>query len=199
MAAPDRVGHQRANSINKSLGSPRSAQVTINAFKRLPDPSASTGSSNLGQLYNLGHARNHSYSSQSPIPSLTLIKPGRRRSTSLRNQSSSSATFAPKFITAQGSGSDSLQLHSIEGENDFSGKRYVWLKDGQGGFLQGWVVEERDNGRILVQSSDGQVHISSCGSALNTDYRHCSNSMWLSRISTEPTPPNSTRRTTWPI
>ncbi|KJZ74843.1 hypothetical protein HIM_05752 [Hirsutella minnesotensis 3608] len=46
-------------------------------------------------------------------------------------------------------------VEGIEGENDFSGKRYVWLKDPQNAFVKGWVVEELDDDRILVQSSDG--------------------------------------------
>lgn len=48
-------------------------------------------------------------------------------------------------------------VKSIEGENDFSGKRYVWLKDQQSAFVKGWVVEEMDGNKLLVQCDDGTV------------------------------------------
>lgn len=48
-------------------------------------------------------------------------------------------------------------VNGIEGENDFSGKRYVWLKDPQQAFVKGWVVEELGSNRILVQCDDGSV------------------------------------------
>jgi myosin protein heavy chain len=48
-------------------------------------------------------------------------------------------------------------VKGIEGENDFSGKRYVWLKDPQSAFIKGWVVEELGNNQILVQCDDGSV------------------------------------------
>jgi myosin heavy chain 9/10/11/14 len=48
-------------------------------------------------------------------------------------------------------------VKGIEGENDFSGKRYVWLKDPQTAFVKGWIVEELDSNQILVQCDDGSV------------------------------------------
>lgn len=48
-------------------------------------------------------------------------------------------------------------VKSIEGENDFSGKRYVWLKDPEEAFVKGWVIEERTGGNLLVQTDDGSV------------------------------------------
>jgi hypothetical protein len=48
-------------------------------------------------------------------------------------------------------------VKAMEGENDFSGKRYVWLKDPQTAFVKGWVVEELENNMILVQCDDGSV------------------------------------------
>lgn len=48
-------------------------------------------------------------------------------------------------------------VKGIEGENDFSGKRYVWLKDAEEAFVKGWVVEERAGGNLLVQVDDGSV------------------------------------------
>ena len=50
-------------------------------------------------------------------------------------------------------------VKGIEGENDFSGKRYVWLKDPQQAFVKGWVVEELGGNRMLVQADDGAVSV----------------------------------------
>ena len=50
-------------------------------------------------------------------------------------------------------------VKGIEGENDFSGKRYVWLKDPQSAFVKGWVVQELGGNRILVQCDDGSVSV----------------------------------------
>ncbi|KAL2158334.1 hypothetical protein VTH06DRAFT_4382 [Thermothelomyces fergusii] len=46
-------------------------------------------------------------------------------------------------------------VKGIEGENDFSGKKYVWLKDQKTAFVKGWVVEELEGNRLLVQCDDG--------------------------------------------
>ncbi|KAM0333491.1 hypothetical protein ACHAQA_002154 [Verticillium albo-atrum] len=68
-----------------------------------------------------------------------------------------SNTFAPSFIKTEemqrGAGTD--EVKGIEGENDFSGKRYVWLKDPQTAFVKGWVVEELGKNTLLVQCDDG--------------------------------------------
>jgi myosin protein heavy chain len=45
----------------------------------------------------------------------------------------------------------------LEGDNDFSGKRYVWLKDAEKAFIRGEVLEERQDGNLLVQCDDGSV------------------------------------------
>lgn len=52
-------------------------------------------------------------------------------------------------------GNDTVK--GIEGENDFSGKRYVWLKDPESAFVKGWVVEELEGNKLLVQCDDGTV------------------------------------------
>jgi myosin protein heavy chain len=49
------------------------------------------------------------------------------------------------------------QVRAIEGENDFSGKRYVWLKDATTAFVKGWVVDELENDKLLVECDDGTV------------------------------------------
>jgi myosin protein heavy chain len=65
-------------------------------------------------------------------------------------------TFAPQFIKpdqeASGSKND---ITGIEGENDFSGKRYVWIKDPEQAFIKAWIIEEKEDGLLLVQCDDG--------------------------------------------
>ena len=80
---------------------------------------------------------------------------GRQRSNSNRTATTSSATFAPQFIKTEDLRKGSDQIKGIEGENDFSGKRYVWLKNEDKAFVKGWVVEELDGGHLLVQCDDG--------------------------------------------
>jgi Myosin N-terminal SH3-like domain len=49
------------------------------------------------------------------------------------------------------------KVGQIEGENDFSGKRYVWVKDPDVAFVKGFVVEEHEEGMVTVQCDDGSV------------------------------------------
>lgn len=83
------------------------------------------------------------------------MQPTRPRANSNRTIQQSSNTFAPKFIKTEESQRAGDQVGGIEGENDFSGKRYVWLRDSQSAFIKGWIVEELVGGRLLVQCDDG--------------------------------------------
>jgi myosin protein heavy chain len=49
------------------------------------------------------------------------------------------------------------QIRGLEGDNDFSGKRYVWLKDPEKAFVRALVVEETGDGTLLLQCDDGAV------------------------------------------
>lgn len=116
-----------------------------------PSPGRSSPSQN--------HNRNQSFSNLSAVvlpPSNSAVSlPG--RGSGPRNATHASNTFAPSFIKAEEMRGRSEVVESIEGENDFSGKRYVWLKDPHAAFVRGWVVEELDNNQILVQCDDGSV------------------------------------------
>ena len=103
-----------------------------------------------------GHSRNQSFS---PLggSSIAPIQHTKHRSNSNRTNQQSSNTFAPRFIKAEELPRDGGKIGGIEGENDFSGKRYVWLRDTQMAFVKGWVVEELDGGQLLVQCDDGSV------------------------------------------
>lgn len=81
----------------------------------------------------------------------------RQRSGSLRQNIHSSGTFAPQFIKSEELQRGASSIHNLEGDNDFSGKRYVWLKDDEKAFVRGEVIEERSDGNLLVQCDDGSV------------------------------------------
>lgn len=122
-------------------------------------PKSSTFNSPTGAPSFNGPNRNHSFS---PLSGSNLIpvQDTRSRSNSNRNGNQTSNTFAPSFIKAAELQEDSNRVGGIEGENDFSGKRYVWLRDPQLAFIKGWVIEELGDGRLLVQCEDGSVRLS---------------------------------------
>ncbi|KAL8907312.1 MAG: hypothetical protein Q9207_001489 [Kuettlingeria erythrocarpa] len=102
------------------------------------------------------HTRTQSFS---PVGEFHLAPTAtaRQRAGSVRNHShnQSSSTFAPPFIKSEDSQRPVEGHEGIEGENDFSGKRYVWLRDSTVAFVKGWVVEDLTDGRLLVQCDDG--------------------------------------------
>lgn len=147
-----------------------SAQVRNNPFMR-NDASPSSGPNGHGRpksavfssppsFANLStppsHGRNQS---QSAIP--TGLAPtgtvARHHREGSKGNTPTSNTFAPSFIKTEDMKRGIEPVEGIEGENDFSGKRYVWLKDPETAFVKGWVVEELGGGRILVQCDDGSV------------------------------------------
>ncbi|MCJ1473993.1 hypothetical protein MMC13_002649 [Lambiella insularis] len=102
----------------------------------------------------LGHSRNQSFT---PLSGSNLAPPrtARQRSGSIKSYSQNSNTFAPKFIKTEEIQQAAESINGIEGENDFSGKRYVWVKDPLVAFVKGWVVDDLDLGRLLIQCDDG--------------------------------------------
>ena len=96
-----------------------------------------------------------------------LVSPNNAASRYRSNSKSaipSSNTFAPSFIRTDEMRRGPEIVKGIEGENDFSGKRYVWLKDPQAAFVKGWVVEDLGSNQILVQCDDGSVYTHSLDS-----------------------------------
>jgi myosin protein heavy chain len=104
-----------------------------------------------------GHNRNQSFS---PTGSVTSI-PSHIRGQSAHARTSSSTTFAPQFIKTEDLRKGPERVNGIEGENDFSGKRYVWLRDPDRAFVKGWIVEDLPDDRILVHCDDGSQRQSS--------------------------------------
>ncbi|RDW66741.1 hypothetical protein BP5796_09490 [Coleophoma crateriformis] len=140
------------------------SQKRNNPFARTTSPSPSTGSVN-GRPKSLvmsspfvvsqsppTHSRNNSFASLTSIVSPSNSTTRHRADS---RTAPSSNTFAPSFIKTEEIRHGPELVRGIEGENDFSGKRYVWLKDSQTAFVKGWVVEELGNNQILVQCDDG--------------------------------------------
>lgn len=75
----------------------------------------------------------------------------------MKHNGEASGTFAPQFIKSEELRRGADDIKGREGDNDFSGKRYVWLKDPEKAFIRAEVIEERDNGELLVQCEDGSV------------------------------------------
>jgi len=145
---------------------------------------------------NTGHSRTQSFS---PLGS-TLVpsRATRQRSSSNRSSMSASNTFAPQFIKIEELQRGKNEIRQIEGENDFSGKRYVWLRDPEVAFVRGWVVEDHDDGQLLVQCDDGSVRLFyerlDCKA---NPLLFCSNERWMPMALTRSIPRNLTRQMIW--
>lgn len=119
-----------------------------------PQPAIITSHSGQGALS--AHNRNQSFSPPSGS-SFAPFQLAMQRTNSTKTIHPSTNTFAPKFIKTEESQRIGDKIGGIEGENDFSGRRYVWLRDPQSAFVRGWVVEELRGGRLLVQCDDESV------------------------------------------
>ncbi|KAK5991073.1 Myosin type-2 heavy chain 1 [Cladobotryum mycophilum] len=168
-------GQGRSNPFMRSsrpgqaqpVGRPRSALFSSPSSSSSPQPNTGTNTStNTSTATNgdtktnvpspLAHVRPRSSSSFGPgvaAISSAFQRTGRSES---RNATPTSSTFAPSFIRdEEDMRPENDTVKGIEGENDFSGKRYVWLKDPQDAFVKAWVVEEMADNKILVQTETG--------------------------------------------
>ncbi|KAJ5397554.1 Myosin tail [Penicillium cosmopolitanum] len=136
---------KRANPFGRS--SPSSAPHS----QQRPKSAIITPSNGLESAK--GHLRNSSVSQLSPARSPASTT--RERSNSGRNNASS-GTFAPSFIKSEEMRRSADQIRGLEGDNDFSGNKYVWLRDPEKAFVRGLVLEELEGGKLLVQSDDGE-------------------------------------------
>lgn len=152
-----------------------SAQRRSNPFARTGSPSPASPAP-----LNNGRPKSTVFTSPAPTPVVStptshgrsqsnnsfgtaLVAPGsaiRHNKNDSRNGTPTSSTFAPSFIKSEEMRREQGAVKGIEGENDFSGKRYVWVRDSQHAFIKGWVVEDIGNNRILVQTDDGTVSLS---------------------------------------
>ncbi|KAJ5381657.1 Myosin type-2 heavy chain 2 [Penicillium cataractarum] len=136
---------KRANPFGRSSPSP-----APHSQKR---PKSAIISPSNGLELARGHLRNASVSQLTPSRSSTSIT--RQRSNSARKDASS-GTFAPSFIKSEELRRGADQIRGLEGDNDFSGNKYVWLRDTEKAFVRGLVLEELEGGRLLVQTDDGE-------------------------------------------
>ena len=67
---------------------------------------------------------------------------------------SSTGTFTQRFINTLVNVKDTRSTDSARDLAEFSGKRWVWLKDDQQAFVKGWVTEE--NGSTLHVRCDNE-------------------------------------------
>ncbi|KAG5949621.1 hypothetical protein E4U53_005814 [Claviceps sorghi] len=144
--SPQRRGNPfvRTGSASPSPAPPHSSRPK-SALYPSPVPAASTPTS-VGRPQSV-----NSFEAALPAPGSAL----RHYRNDSRNGTPTSSTFAPSFIKSDEMKRELNVVKSIEGENDFSGKRYVWLQDPQNAFVKGWVVEDLGRNRILVQTDDG--------------------------------------------
>ena len=95
---------------------------------------------------------------RAPSPDVSApVVPRRHSRETSKHGSLTSGTFSPAFIQSEDMRRSPDAVSGIEGENDFSGKRYVWLKDPQLAFVKGWIIENLEGNRIRVQCEDGKV------------------------------------------
>ncbi|EGX95143.1 myosin-11 (Myosin heavy chain) [Cordyceps militaris CM01] len=143
MSFSNNVPTQRRNPFSRT-DSPAPVQATNGRPKSaLFSPQAPTSPS---------HKRSHSGNPLGVVLTPPAMKNGRRDS---RSGTPTSGTFAPAFIKTEEMMRGYDTVKGIEGENDFSGKRYVWLKDPVEAFVKGWVVQEKPDGNLVVQVDDG--------------------------------------------
>ncbi|KAL8973490.1 MAG: hypothetical protein Q9197_002264 [Variospora fuerteventurae] len=149
MTATAHGARVRNNPFVRDTSSPSPAPTKVRPKSEMGTPPQATSSPS-------SHARTQSFS---PLGSIQLgpADTARSRAGSVRTHSHnlSTSTFAPQFIKLEKSQRATQESKGIEGENDFSGKRYVWLRDPSVAFVKGWVVEELGGGRLLVQCDDG--------------------------------------------
>ncbi|KAA8647122.1 hypothetical protein EYZ11_008072 [Aspergillus tanneri] len=142
---------KRANPFGRASPSPSPSSASQTKTSR-PKSVIVTSPSKFEEAK--GHFRNSSSISQlSPTP---LGRQSRhQRSNSLRSNAPT-GTFAPEFIKSEELRRGADQIRGLEGDNDFSGNKYVWLRDPEKAFIRGLVLGEGDNGRLLVQCDDGE-------------------------------------------
>ncbi|TDZ21323.1 Myosin type-2 heavy chain 1 [Colletotrichum orbiculare MAFF 240422] len=141
------MAQQRNNPFARTSPGPASGRPKSAVFSS-PSPLSAVSTP-------VAHVRAQSQASVAPAAPAILPTSGHFRHSRSDSRNSGSGTFAPSFIKTEEMRRGSDTVRGIEGENDFSGKRYVWIKDPQVAFVRGWVVEELESNRLLVQCDDG--------------------------------------------
>ena len=137
--------HSQSPSTSPMVSSPRPRSSVLTSPHASPSP--------------ITHNRNQSFSAFG-ASGLSPANTVRERSNSSRSGNAACSTFAPQFIKDTELRREDERISRIEGENDFSGRRYVWLQDSKSAFVKGWVVNEVADSRMVVQCEDGSVRYS---------------------------------------
>lgn len=150
-STPFNNGHSARNHSYSRHNSPTPVNQDMSASVAMPlSPSSQQKHARFATPGSISNSRGQS---QSPASNFSPI-PTHIRGNSIQRTSSSS-TFAPQFVKSEEFRRSEERVSSIEGENDFSGKRYVWVKDAEKAFMRGWIVEELSPERVLVQFDSG--------------------------------------------
>jgi myosin heavy chain 9/10/11/14 len=187
------IGSVRNNPFARQ-GSPSPAPGSNGRPKSAIYPSASPLSTTSTPP---SHTRNQSHASIAGTMASGPSNQARHARDNSRGGTPGSGTFAPAFIKTEDMRRSIDVVKGIEGENDFSGKRYVWLKDPQAAFVKGWVVEELQGNRLVVQCDDGSVSRLSIHLLKINAELHDSSEKSTAKVSTRSIQPNLTRQTTW--
>ena len=142
---------QRNSTFSRDPLSPSPGSIISNSRPKSAIYNSPTGVASFSPLS--GNQAFPPFSGSNLIP----VQDTRPRSISNRSSNQTSNTFAPSFIKTAELHEENERIGGIEGENDFSGKRYVWLQDPHSAFMKGWIVEDYNDGRLLVQCDDGSV------------------------------------------
>ena len=162
LAVFDKSSQKKMSMSSAAMGSSRARNNFSERCSALPCPDPGAASvrpksmafdSPTSRSFEGNHRRRQSMIS--PISAIGDPRAEWPRRGSIRDNTHSPGTFAPQFIKSTEMQRLGESIGGIEGENDFSGKRYVWLRDPKAAFIKGWVVEERGNDRLLVQYEDG--------------------------------------------
>ncbi|KAG5291863.1 myosin [Histoplasma ohiense] len=143
-----RVNPFSRGSPSPSPHSPQAAPTPSSASARPKSVAFATPVS----IEQYGHSRNASFS---PMSSGIFVPSHTRQRSNSRTNLATSNTFAPQFIKSEELRRGADQIRGIEGDNDFSGKRYVWLSDPEKAFIKGMVLDDTQDGHLLVQCDDG--------------------------------------------
>jgi myosin protein heavy chain len=104
------------------------------------------------------------------VPSIPVVRHGRSNS----SVKAIAGTFAPQFIRVtderERRNSTSGFGKGIAGESsDFSGRRWVWVRDSEKAFVKGEVLQDED-GMLTVRCEDGSVGQSDSYSKIISDH-----------------------------
>ncbi|KAK6360451.1 hypothetical protein TWF730_006593 [Orbilia blumenaviensis] len=111
----------------------------------------------FGRSHNRTMSGASSVVAHTPTPSNNLTAAA---ATTTVSASKSNTTFAPSFIKRTDPTSPKITSHGLEG-TDFSGKRWVWVKDPEQAFVKGYVESEEDNVLLVICDDGSQRNVPS--------------------------------------